>query len=525
LEKISASETLNTLRIPSGELALLDVREEGVFACGHILLASSLPLSRLELEASRLVPRRSTRMIVCDDDDGLAQTAQSRLHALGYSNVVTLDGGMSAWVEAGCEVFAGLNTPGKALGVFAAKELTIPEIGADELAALLEKDADIKIVDCRPFSEYQRGSIPGAVNSPGIELLRQFAGGSAGAHLVVTCAGRTRGLLGAQTLIDAGVTGRITALHNGTMGWELSGRTLERKAAKNLKNTPDGATGPREIAEGIRVRAGISLVNRATLEDWRADEERTTYLFDIRERTEYEPGHLTEARQIAGGQLVQNFDRHVATLGARIVLSDDDGLRATGVALWLRRMGWSEIAVAPIENEKELERGEGRPVRAPLPKGARYIGPEDLGHRLKDKDTLLIDLANSRTYRGGHIPGAYFAIRSRLAKILPSLPTTNRLVLTSEDGRQAAFATGDALRFDGEILALSGGTAAWQMAGYPLSDSTDRFADRPEDVMLKPSELSEGRQEAMREYLSGSDDLLEKIERDATLRLNALPVT
>ena len=42
--------------------------------------------------------------------------------------------------------------------------------------------------------------------------------------------------------------------------------------------------------------------------------------------------------------------------------------------------------------------------------------------------------------------------------------------------------------------------------------------------MLKPSELSEGREEAMREYLFGSDDLLEKIERDATLRLNALPV-
>jgi len=525
LEKISASETLSTLRNPSGECALLDVREEGVFARGHILLASSLPLSRLELEALRLVPRRSTRIIICDDDDGLAQTAQSRLRALGYSNVATLDGGVPAWAAAGYEIFAGLNTPSKALGVFASKELTIPEIGADELAALLEKNADIKIVDCRPFAEYQRGSIRSAVNSPGVELLRQFAGGNAGAHLVVTCAGRTRGLLGAQTLIDAGVTGHITALHKGTMGWELSGRTLEKEAGRKLENKPGGATGPAEIAKSIRVRAGISVVSRATLEDWRADEERTTYLFDIRARAEYEAGHLPKARQIAGGQLVQNFDQHVATLGARIVLSDDDGIRATGVALWLRRMGWSDVAIAPIAIAGKLETGEEGAMRSAAPKDVRYIDPKKLGERLSEKGILLIDLASSRAYRAGHIAGAYFAIRSRLAKTLPSLPSANTLVLTSEDGRQAAFAASDGLKFDGEILALSGGTAAWQKAGYPLSDSSDRFADRLEDVMLKPSELSEGRQEAMREYLSGSDDLLEKIERDASLRLNALPVT
>ncbi len=524
MDKISASETLSALRSLSGELALLDVREEGVFARGHILLASSLPLSRLELEARRLVPRFSTRIVVCDDDDGLAQAAQARLRALGFMDVATLEGGMPAWAAAGFEVFAGLNMPSKALGVFAAKELSIPEINANELAALLEKDADLRVVDCRPFAEYQRGTIAGALNSPGVELLRQFTGGKAGAHLVVTCAGRTRGLLAAQSLIDAGVTGRITALHKGTMGWELSGRALEKNAARKLENKHEGAAGATEIAKIIRARAGISLIDRATLEGWRADQERTTYFFDVRERGEYEAGRLPKARHVAGGQLIQNLDQHVATQGSRIVLSDDDGLRATGAALWLRRMGWADVAIAPTANAGELESGSEHEMHVAAPTGVKYMEPRALHERLNENNILLIDLASSRAYRAGHIEGAYFSIRSRLAKTLPTLPDANTLVLTSKDGRQAAFAASDGLKFDGEILALSGGTKAWQRMGYPLSNSSDRFADAPEDVMLKPSELSEGREEAIRAYLAGSDDLLEKVERDATLRLNTLPV-
>ena len=523
MEKISAPELLEYLRNPSGELALLDVREEVIFARGHILLASSLPLSRLELCVTKLVPRCSTRIIVCDDNDGLAQAAQTRLHAIGYGKVTILRGGMSAWVAAGFEIFSGLNAPSKALGVFAAKELQIPEIGPDELAALQGKGADVRVVDCRPFTEYQRGSIPGALNSPGVEILHQLAGRDAGVHLVITCAGRTRGLLGTQTLIDAGVTGKITALHKGTMGWELSGRALEKGAARNLQITEEGGASPTQIAKNIRTRAGILSLDKASLHQWLGDKERTTYLIDIRTREEFEAGHISGARHVAGGQLVQNFDQHVATRGARITLSDDDGVRATGVALWLRRMGWAEVAIAPMGDEKKLKIGSERQCHPKPPKGTRYVDTGQLDKLLKEKNVFLVDLASSRVYKAEHIPGAYFTIRSRLAKELLSI-STKTLVLTSEDGTQAAWASSDDLIFDGEILVLSGGTAAWKRAGYPLSKSTDSFAEMPDDVMLKPSELTEGRIEAMREYLSGSNDLLEKIERDTSLRLTALPM-
>src|SRR5579872_355467 len=51
----------------AGEVALLDLREEGDFSQGHILLAASLPLSRLELRAAVLVPRLNTRVVLCDE--------------------------------------------------------------------------------------------------------------------------------------------------------------------------------------------------------------------------------------------------------------------------------------------------------------------------------------------------------------------------------------------------------------------------------------------------------------------------
>ena len=46
------------------EIALLDVREEGVYAEAHPLFAASLPLGRLELEVLDRIPRPTTPVVV-----------------------------------------------------------------------------------------------------------------------------------------------------------------------------------------------------------------------------------------------------------------------------------------------------------------------------------------------------------------------------------------------------------------------------------------------------------------------------
>jgi len=67
-----------------GELALVDVREELIFSQRHLLLARSIPLSRLELKFAQLVPRRATRIVLCDDGDSAAGRAAAILARNGY---------------------------------------------------------------------------------------------------------------------------------------------------------------------------------------------------------------------------------------------------------------------------------------------------------------------------------------------------------------------------------------------------------------------------------------------------------
>ena len=524
MKEITAEKLSGALRDLAGEPALLDVREEGAYARGHILLATSLPLSRLELNILRLVPRRRTPIILCDDDDGLAETAAVRLAALGYTDIAVLSGGIGAWSEAGCEIFSGLNVPAKALGIFAQRALQIPEMWPRELAVMMESGAPVAIVDCRPEAEYRRGTIPAAKNAPGVELLRRIGGLSPKAQVVVTCAGRTRGLIGAQMLREAGFAGTVHALCGGTMGWELDGRPLEKGASRRLGGeSPRG--GANETHRRFASQGNVTVLDHDALGGWLSDDSRTTYLFDIRERDEYEAGHITGARQVPGGQLLQALDQHAAVQGARIVLIDDDGARAAVTALWLLRLGWREVAVASVHGTRNLVTGGDDPPSVPLPRNTRFVKAEALRRLLKEEEVLLVDLGTSRAYRTGHIAGAWFAIRSRLERTLYRLPKAKKLVLTSEDGRLAAYAAADDLEFDGEIFALEGGNAAWKEAGYPLSKTGERFADTSDDLVLKPSELTDGRERAMRDYLAGSGDLLEKVTRDGSLRLNALPLT
>ena len=115
------------------ELALIDVREELIYSQNHLLWARSVPLSRLELRFARLVPRLSTRIVLIDDADGLAQRAADVLDRAGYSNLSYLDGGVAAWAAAGFELFSGVHVPSKAFGEFVEHACDTPNISAEEL--------------------------------------------------------------------------------------------------------------------------------------------------------------------------------------------------------------------------------------------------------------------------------------------------------------------------------------------------------------------------------------------------------
>nr|VUD28534.1 Rhodanese-related sulfurtransferase [Raoultella sp. NCTC 9187] len=97
--------------LDGAELALIDVREEAHFATAHPLFAANLPLSKLELEISRRVPRLTTPITVYDNGEGLAIVALERLREWGYRDVALLDGGLAGWQRSGGELFSGRQLP------------------------------------------------------------------------------------------------------------------------------------------------------------------------------------------------------------------------------------------------------------------------------------------------------------------------------------------------------------------------------------------------------------------------------
>jgi rhodanese-related sulfurtransferase len=485
-------------------------------------------LSRLELNFARLVPRRSTRIVLCDDDDGLAGRAAKILSAAGYSDIACLGGGVSAWADAGYELFSGVYVPSKAFGEYIEHECGTPSISADELHAMMRGSADMVVLDSRPLDEFRRVSIPTATNVPGAELVLRVhdLAPSAATTVVVNCAGRTRSIIGAQSLINAGIPNKVVALRNGTMGWSLAGLTCDSGKDKRAgAPSAQGLAAAKTAAGRVAQRFGVERIDHAMLERWRSEANaRTLYVFDVRDPQDYAAGHVSGAISAPGGQLVQATDQYVGTLGARIVLVDDAEVRAVMTASWLKQMGMRDVVVL-------VERGTETTTPAfallGVPAAAeKAIDCAALATWLERGEATVIDLASSPQYRRGHIPGAWFAIRSRLGEALAKIAKISvrgTLVLTSEDGVLASLAVADAAALTThDVRYLTGGTAAWESAGQSLSQEP-HMADDAIDVWLKPYERSGDTRGAMSEYLSWEVDLIERIARDGTCRFAIAP--
>ncbi len=346
-----------------GELAPLDVRDEIAFAAGHVLLARSVPVGRIDAVIDALVPRRATPIVLMDDADGLADRAAAPLAALGYTDVAALEGGIAAWKAAGLELFSGTNVPSKAFGELVEHRHHTPSISAEELQALKDKGTDLVILDSRPYVEYQRMAIPGGIDCPGAELAYRVHDivPKPDTLVVVNCAGRTRSIIGAQSLINAGIPNRVVALRNGTMGWQLAGFEVERGADRRPPEpTGAGLAKARLGAARNAAKYGVRTIDPAALAKFQAETGRTTYLLDVRNPEEFEAGHMPDSVSAPGGQLVQATDRYVGTLGARLVLIDDTGVRAQMTGAWLRQMGWRDVFVLEGGLAGGLETGPGR---------------------------------------------------------------------------------------------------------------------------------------------------------------------
>lgn len=503
------------------EIALIDVREEHPFAQAHPLFAAQLAYSRLELDAPWRLPRRDVSLVVYDDGEGLAEPAAHRLQALGYTQVSLLQGGLAGWRQGGGELFRDVNVPSKAFGELVEHERHTPSLAAEEVKALLDAGADVVVLDARRFDEYQTMSLPQGISVPGAELVlrvRELAPNPA-TQVIVNCAGRTRSIIGTQSLVNAGIPNAVAALRNGTIGWTLAGFALAHGQSRRAGTvSPATREQARRAAQALAARAGAQRLDAAGLAT-PDPPGRTVYRYDVRSPEEYAAGHLPGFGSAPGGQLVQETDVFAPVRGARLLLVDDDGVRAPMTAHWLAQMGWDVAWVADVPAARWTERSAW-PVAAKAPDVPRITAAE-LADALAAGSATVIDLSARASYVQRHVPGAWWALRSQAGAALQHIAGAGapprRLVLTCAQGDLSPFAAADfAAWADAPVQVLDGGNAAWFAAGQCAEAGEARLASPRIDRYRRPYEGTDNPREAMQGYLDWEFGLVAQLGRDAT---------
>ncbi|MDX6430859.1 MAG: hypothetical protein QOE54_3225 [Streptosporangiaceae bacterium] len=507
------------------EIALVDIREGDAYAGGHISVAVPIPDSELELQITARVPRLGVRLVVTDDDGAAAEAAAARLAALGYHDVRALDGGVQAWVAAGNELITGLNSLSKALGEFVERRYHTPRITVEQLKQKLDAGEDLVVLDTRPLPEYRHIAIPGGRPAPGAELLYRVFDqiSSERTQVVVNCAGRTRAIIGAQALINAGVTNPVVSLENGTSAWLFAGYGPVQGAADLIDApSPEALKRVTEAAARIRRRFGVIEQGRDEVEKLRAEgEERTLYLFDIRTPDEYLQGHLPGAVSAPGGQLVQATDLYIGTRNARVTLVDTpDLVRSSITASWLLQLGLDEVYVHTARPQDLTERDTGPAVDSTAGPAVAALTAADLSAKLAAGETVtVIDLQPPAAYfeTRRFIPGSVVARRSTLLGdpgLLAGALQRGPVVLVSSDSRLSRLAASELTNLSGEpVWALDGGMDAWSAAGNPTETGTAQPPLTPGDA-LPPQPDLEARKVAFAEYVAWGDRITEQLERD-----------
>ncbi len=511
------------------ETALIDVREEHHYAQEHPLWASNFPLSTLELKTWPRIPRRDTIIVLYGQDESgdLAPRAATVFARLGYTRIYLLQGGLAGWKAAGGEVFRDVNVPSKAFGELVEAKRHTPSLAANEVQDLIDQKADIVVLDERRYDEYQTMNIPGSISVPGAELvLRARAlAPSKDTRIIVNCAGRTRSIIGTQSLVNAGIPNPVAALRNGTIGWTLAGQTLEHGADRQFASLDkDTLQTAQTDARNVADKAGVHRISYDNLHILRTP-ERTTYFLDVRTAEEYITAHLPGFAHAPGGQLVQETDHTAPVRGARLVLADNLAVRANMTASWLAQMGWEVHVVDDLKQEHFSETGASTALAPPEPvvpeMDAQHLYQLITQHQ-KDgtlEQLVILDFTTGANYTKRHVPGARFALRSQLSRIVATLANTSvrHFIFTCNSSQLARFAAHDARQLtDIPIDVLTGGTLAWIAADLPLEHGTTQLACPLIDRYRRPYEGTDAPTEAMQAYLDWEFGLVEQLRYDGT---------
>ena len=440
-------EGLKSLMESDEAFAIFDVRERGEYNEGQIYTASSLPRSLIEFRIADLVPIRNIPVIVYDEGGERANLAAATMEQLGYQRVYVLEGGFPAWETAGFPMVAGVNVPSKVFGEKVHVEKNVPDISPEELSTRLKRGDKIVVFDVRTVEEHQRFCIPGAYSVPGGDLIlwAEEMDKNSDTTYLIHCAGRTRSVIGTQTLRRLGLS-NVYALRNGTMGWLLADLELERNSRREPPSpSPSSREAGKMLASRIAVEEGIPTISVSELLNLRkAEDQPVVYLVDVRSPAEYLQGHISGSFGIPGGQAVQRADDFIAVRNAQIIFVSDGQTRAVMAAYWYMQMGFENVPVLQGGIQGWIRNGNGLSTAMPAAENvlldearanARYIRPAELKSLLATSRSLVLHVGSSQDFDKGHVPKSLWISRGWLEiKIGDLCPDKSRPIVVTCPG-------------------------------------------------------------------------------------------
>lgn len=498
---LTSPKSLNDWIFDGEELALIDVREAGQFGEGHLLFAVPIAFSELENRIHKMVPRKDTRIVLCAEAGSeVIDRAAACLQDLGYGHIAILDGGVEAWSEAGFTLFKGVFVPSKLFGEMVEEVYHTPHISAQELKDLQDRDANILLLDGRPKSEFKAMTLPGSTCCPNAELPRRLhqLTSDPDTMVVVHCAGRTRSILGAQTLINFGVSQNVVALENGTQGWALIDLPWQHGATAFYPEIDDGdLEGQRAQARAMVENLPVPFLSADDAERLLSSQEQSHFVLDVRTPEEFKLGSLSGAQHAEGGQLIQSTDRYVGVRHGKIYLWDNEELvRAPVVAHWLAQMGHdvSVLTQAPRLSVAQIEAQKHH---------VEPISIAALRSMQEARENLVVlDLRPSMDHIQDAIPGSIWITRAHLHIHLESLQKNKQVILVGDDDKVALVA-GDLQKSGLSCAQLQGGMQAWAEAGLATQPNPSQLTDKDcIDYLFFVHDRHQGNKDAMRAYLS-----------------------
>lgn len=505
-------KTLKQWLHDKSEIALFDVREHGQYGESHLFLATSVPYSRLEYEAARLAPRKSVRLVIYDDAGGeLSQRAALSLVKQGYECVYVLSGGAKAWGDQGFNLFAGVNLPSKTFGELVEQQCHTPRLSAEVLAKMIHDSDDFIVLDGRPLSEFKKMSIPTAQCCPNGELAYRIKSHITNplTKIVINCAGRTRSIIGAQTLINLGIKNPIYALENGTQGWFLKDYVLDHgKIGEYAEPKIDEEL--QLAARALQAKYAIPTVSDDQFSLWAKDPSRSLYLCDVRTKEEFELNSLEGAQHAPGGQLIQATDQFVGVRNSRIVLYDSDGLRAVTVASWLKQMGHDVSVLANgIDSKVSLVNAQSSlnyRLKSNALTDAQLLGV------IKNNSATLIDIRESMQFRKAHLPNSKWAIRPFL---MSAIAQTDKPIVLISDNRALTYGA----MLELENYGLSADIYELQNSIFPsqfhlVSSESEPADSECIDYLFFVHDRHDGNKDAARRYLEWETGLIAQLDDD-----------